>query len=280
LTPSLQAVDYSFGERTLQPQFISKRQFLASTPVTDVYLRELNALAKQRAGDAAGAQAIRDASILSVVSAKSTASARLAQDASQGEPSGVASDEPLLAVGESTPAAPETAAPGGEGEATVPPVPAAALPVRATAAGRVAPPARGATELAWPSYTAKRASQAVPTIATGSASASKVAPVHADPPRAASSVGTESLDVRRPVTSASSAGLQPNVVGFLATAGATRHESAGTAAFPASDRARAIRPRASSNRGTPLQEMDDTRAAAQLVDLVFADAAWLDGPAT
>ncbi len=91
LTPGQQAVDYSFGERTLQPQFVSKRQFLASTPATDVYLREVNALAKQRAGDADGAEAIRDASIPSEVSANSTASARLAQDASLDEASDVTS---------------------------------------------------------------------------------------------------------------------------------------------------------------------------------------------
>ena len=143
LTPGQQATNYGFGERTLQPQFISKRQFLASTPVTDVYLREVNALAKQRAGDAAGAQAIRDASIPSVVSANSTASAAAGPRCVAGRGVRRALEAPL-AAGESAPAAPETT-PGGEGEATVSPVVVAALPVREAEAGRDAPPARATT---------------------------------------------------------------------------------------------------------------------------------------
>ena len=128
LTPGQQAVNYSFGERTLQPQFISKRHFLASTPVTEVYLRQVNALAEQRAGDADGAQAIRDASIPSEVSPPANASSRLTSDAALDEPSDAAADESSLAAGESSPSAPSAPEPvvGGEGEVASAPVRAAA----------------------------------------------------------------------------------------------------------------------------------------------------------
>ncbi|MBN2473527.1 MAG: tandem-95 repeat protein [Pirellulales bacterium] len=51
---------YHFGERGLRPTFISIRQFLASTPPMDVYLREVVAAAEELAGNADLAQAIRD----------------------------------------------------------------------------------------------------------------------------------------------------------------------------------------------------------------------------
>jgi hypothetical protein len=285
LTPGQQATNHSFGERTLQPQFISKRQFLASTPVTDVYLRELNALAKQRAGDTAGAQAIRDASIPSVVSANSTASARLAQDASLDEASDEASDEAPLAAGESAPVAPVTT-PGGEGESTVSPVVVATLPVRETATGRVTSSAKAATEATSASQVVQPTSRAVPTIASGLALTSKVAPVNADPPSAATPVGTRMRDARRAVTSAAAFSLLRSP----ASEEATRQESAEIPALPPIRRS----PRLSrtethcpastasqvSDRSPLLRLRETDQDMAQLVDMVFAEDAWLDRPST
>jgi hypothetical protein len=288
LTPSQQAGDYSFGERTLQPQFISKRQFLASTPVTEVYLREVNALAKQRAGDAAGAQAIRDASIPSAVSANSTASARLAQDSLLDEASDLASDEAPLAAGESPPAAPP-AAPGGEGEAAVPAVPVAVPPVRPAATGFDARLAKAPTE-ATSSDLAQPASRAVPTNGSGFAATSKLAPIHADPLPAATHLGGKLPAASRAVTSTGSPSRGTNFTGFLETPALTRQDGAKTPAFqpigklPRPSQAEDSRPALTTHqapdrvRSRRPQQTDENPDAAQLVDLVFAADAWLEGP--
>ena len=288
LTPGQQAVDYSFGERTLQPQFVSKRQFLASTPATDVYLRTVNTLAKQRAGDADGAKAIREASIPSEVSANSTASAPLTQNASlaeaSGEASGEASDEASdvltsvatdaaeLAAGEAAPetVAPETVAPEGEGEAAVPPAAAAMPPVRKTAAWQVAPPAETASVATASDYAAQSVSRAAPAIATGSGSRSRVASIHAGPPPAAMLVGTESPDARHPVLPAGSLRREPAVA---------RGEGNRLApvAVQAADRTAARGSQFAFSRGTEDRETEENPETAKLVDLVFAKDAWWDG---
>jgi hypothetical protein len=139
----------------------------------------------------------------------------------------------------------------------------------------------------------------VPTINTRSSSISRVAALHADPPPSATPVGSKIRDVRHQVTSAGSSSPEPNVAGFLATAGATRRESAelpalqpngksprpsraadnrpASTALPASDRSPALRTRAALNRGTSPDETEDKLETAKLVDLVFAEDTWLDG---
>ena len=135
VTPSQQIEDYSFGERGLRPEFISKRLFLASTPPSEVYFRELNALAMQRAGDPVTARAIRNADIPSVVSAQTASSDAAAGQ--QAAPLATSNAAPASAVavpaeGELNPAPPAastshpapvvasvrsvTRIPGGEGE--------------------------------------------------------------------------------------------------------------------------------------------------------------------
>ena len=156
LQPSQQAENHSFGERGLQPQFISKRHFLASTPPNDVYFRELNALAMQLAGDAAMAQAIRTASIPSVVSANAAAGSNPAALNAALQPEAESS---LLrsavspAEGESRPIRPAMSDAGGN------PAPSAVSPAaessRALSAGT---PAKGESR-------SNQAAASAPTIA-------------------------------------------------------------------------------------------------------------------
>ena len=293
LTPGQQAADHSFGERTLQPQFISKRQFLASTPVTEVYLRELNALAKQRAGDAAGAQAIRDASIPSVVSANSTASARLAQDASPDVASDVASDEApdeaSLAAGESTPVAPETA-PGGEGEATMSSVPPAALAVREAAAGLDATPAKATIQGASSTlrHTARVASRA--NAGDGSRIDGQSGSRQC---RFARGCGTRRNEAARCSSTGDLRGFLQRYAQSPRFPGDRKNDSPGIRRDSGSAVARQIAEAKSSGAPSPRvdrppgfrsrpslrpRETDQNLDTAQLVDLVFADDAWLDRP--
>jgi hypothetical protein len=98
VTPSQQVENYSFGERGLRPEFISKRLFLASTPPSEVYFRELNALARQRAGDPATARAIRNTSVPSVVSAQTASSDVTASQQATSLATNNAAPPPAVAV--------------------------------------------------------------------------------------------------------------------------------------------------------------------------------------
>jgi len=69
LAPGQECSEYNFHERGFQLEFVSIRLLLASTPPTHVVLREWNARAAEIAGDPELAQAIRTASIPSVVRA-------------------------------------------------------------------------------------------------------------------------------------------------------------------------------------------------------------------
>ncbi len=258
LTPSQNAVDYSFGERTLQPQFVSKRQFLASTPATDVYLRELNALAKQRAGDAAGAQAIRDAGIPSEVSAGSTAAAAASAQVT----------------------APESSAAGAAGEGEAAQTNAEAADVNAKA-----PPAEG---------------EAAPKPAASSRPSVEVA-FRTDSRPAAMPAASEALDVRRSLASAASSKPAPESAAFPTGERAACEEVIGVAGLQPSsqsqsaqrdDRAAAADRRASSafdgsqpaaqlcnasgSAATSTRKAEENLEPVALVDLVFAEDAWLD----
>ncbi len=211
VTPRQELTNYSFGERTLRPEFVSMRMFLASTPATDIYVRGLNALAKQRAGDAAMAQAIRDASILSIVSAADTSNSRLAAlDSRLSE-----TDVPDSATdADTSQPEPDADLSPGEGEAAASPAPVASPPAtgahvgtavtRTHLASRDVPSSRVGRALAAtprPSPTAPAAKIDSPPIAAG----------HATPRKAS-----------RPLTSDASSNVSLEVTTLPANDGADR----------------------------------------------------------
>jgi hypothetical protein len=124
----------------------------------------------------------------------------------------------------------------------------------------------------------------------GFAARSQLAPVHADPPSAATRLGGQMPVAGRAETSSGFPRLGPSVSGFLDTQAVTRQDVPKAPAFqpigklpkpgPAEDHritttTRQISDRVPSRR---LPQADQGPDAAQLVDLVFAAAAWLDGP--
>lgn len=272
LTPSQQAVDYSFGERTLQPQFVSKRQFLASTPVTEVYLREVNALAKQRAGDTTGAQAIRDASIPAEVSAGPTTSAQQAQNTAEGEAWGAAVGKAPLAAYEPILTAARTTALRAEGEAAVSRVAVTTTSVREVPRRLDALPAKAAPETLSSGHVAQPTSQASPTTAPVS-SPSKVASSNARlGVGAVSFLATEESLVpeARKTADANENGASSEL---------SRAEENGPAslASQAAAHGTTVQTRASSDRETSDDAIEDSLDTAALVDMVFAEDAWLTG---
>jgi len=258
LTPGQHAVDYSFGERTLQPQFVSKRQFLASTPATDVYLRELNALAKQRAGDAAGAQAIRDASIPSDVSAGSTAAA--AASAQVTAPESHAADT----AGEGEAA--QTNAEAADTSAKAPPAEGEGTPTPAVSSG---------SNVAVAFRTDSRPAATPP--------ASEALDVRRSIPSAASTKpAAESAAFQTGEQSACE-----EIIDFLGLQGSSHSQNAqqdnraAAADRGASSTLKGSQPaaqlcHASVSAETPARKTGDDPETAARVDLIFAEDAWLD----
>jgi len=285
LAPSQQAENYSFGERGLRPQFISKRQFLASTPPNDVYFRELNALAMQLAGDAATAQAIRDARIASVVSAKAaTGSVTAAQNGTSpaGSESRPAPSAVMPADGESS-----------RVPATAPPADGESSPVQAAAPALLAsrtPGGEGETP-------ASVSVPSVPLVVGSSAT---------DPPSARAFPGAKLCGGRQSASSAVSlnpnqtlAGLQnSDSAGHLETAHVANRRTHDAASMADTSKRAALDnhfaaiagefPDRGSSRPSPAtrypamhgRKTGDNLDMATGVDLAFAEDNWLDIPRT
>jgi hypothetical protein len=130
----------------------------------------------------------------------------------------------------------------------------------------------------------------VPTNGSGFAATSKLAPIHADPLPAAAHLGGKLPAASRAVTSTGSPSRGSNVTGFLETPALTRQEAAKTPAFqpigklPKPSQAENSRPALTTHQAPDRvpsrrpQQTAENPDAAQLVDVVFAADAWLEGP--